>query len=221
MKQILRYASLLVLMVCCAIYALSNVSVAVDTPSVDSIGKEVTDSSKHSVRGGDGEVIITWHHITKTLYEVELCSPKLKEDIAKFIESEAEFEAKFDELFIVESPYFELYLDSTKVLVQTRLSREGGGVDFGYWPERYNFDWILGYAKIGSRIALVSKITYDSIWSTKVSKDAPFVTCTNENPIEIGFDWYTGTYNGPGIYVFSDIDDRGWCGFRISPEDYK
>lgn len=175
--------------------SVEDASAIADTIAVDSIDRESEDSSQSPAYHGNGKNIFTWHHITKTLYEVEFTNPKLKQDIANYIDSLA----KRDE-YIAESPYFDLYIDSIQVLIQTWHSRDDG-IDHQEGSVNDSFDWILGYSNIGERIAIVDRSSL-------------FVTGTHKNPLELRFDWYTKTYD------IIEINDAGWCGFRINPEDY-
>ncbi|MDE7376039.1 MAG: hypothetical protein K2N16_04245 [Muribaculaceae bacterium] len=177
-----------------SIDSITDASAIADTIAVDSIDGESDGVPEPNLNIWDDDIKITWHHITKTLYEVEFTSPKLKQDIANYIDSLA----KRDE-YIAESPYFELYIDSTDVSIQTRHGQDG--IDCQEGIDNRSFNWILGYSIIGERIAIVSRRSL-------------FVTNTNKNPLELRFDWYTTTH-----YML-EINDEGWCGFDINPEDY-
>lgn len=163
-----------------------------DTVCVDSLEKESEEAEEHL--GDEYGYVTTRHNLTKTLYEVEFCGPKLKQDIAECVNS---FDKRSE--FLASAHYFNL---ETYVNIEALFGQD----TVNYMVYNPMHEPILGYYVFGQRTAIVYK--------------TPFAVNTNKNPINLEFKWYTWIVVDPSNAIIDVADDSGLYGFKINPEDY-
>lgn len=194
-----------------------------DTVCVDSLEKESEEDEEHL--GDEYGYVTTWHDLTKTLYEVEFCDHKLKQDITRYIDSMEKRSS-----FLAEANYFVLsiskitgtHAESGERFVKTAVSIDAKHVDSVVWLGAYFVNGthhttnkpinptndILGYSIFGRRIAIVCKM--------------PFAVDTKNNPMQFDFRWAVETKVDPNPRKvrIDAINDEGWYGFSISQDEY-
>lgn len=166
-----------------------------DTINIDSIDKNSERSPKNK-----------WYHLTKTMYEVEFRSDKLKQDIIESIDSIDNRYTDFQK-----ERYISLNIYDN--ITTTYGLQEWDGIFCGtYSTPTQPCDNILGYYIIGSHIAIVTT--------------TPFAVSTTKNPKTMHFKWYdtttfTSDENDPdATLVLINMFDDNYFILPINPENY-
>lgn len=157
----------------------------VDTNNVDSLATE----SDCNINDGDKGGTITWHHFSKTLYEVEFINRDVEESIIEYIDSVGKrWEDLRDSRVVTISIGPCTYdVDLTAVTIES-MDADQDGIDLGESSNISGF----GYSVLGERIALVSPSTH--------------TINTGQNPRQMDFKYYTTTSEGLGFLVFGIVD---------------